>query len=551
MPQSGSASGFDSAFALQLLLEIAPEQSVERVLHKLVERGLKIPGVACAQFWLLEQGDLCPSCPHRSECPDPSRCLHLAAGKGVSLAGPGQEAPRFDDPNGRLPLGWGLLGKAVATGQQRNLSDLSEGGGELAGFEWVGQEGIVACSVTPILFQARVLGALVAFKRQELPEEMRRWARAFADHLGVVIANARSFEEVRRLKGQLELRNAYLEEAVVEAKAFGELVGQSAALRQVVRQIEQVAPAETPVLILGETGTGKELVAHEIHRRSPRKGGPLVRVNCAGIPRELFESEFFGHALGAFTGALRDRAGRFETAEGGTLFLDEVGELPLEVQGKLLRVLEEGRYERVGEDRSRRANVRIIAATNRDLKGAMAAGRFLESLYYRLAVFPVQVPPLRARKEDIPLLTRHFLELSARDLKCPAPRLTRAGVAKLRAYDWPGNVRELRNAVERAVILARGGVLEFDLPATPPPGPEPEMVQPPVAADEAQRDRGYLTEPELERRERENLRAILQRAQWKVKGPGGAAELLGVKAPTVHARMKRWGLKRPGREGGL
>ena len=223
------------------------------------------------------------------------------------------------------------------------------------------------------------------------------------------------------------IRNNYLQEEVVEAKAFGDLVGQSAALKHIVSQIDVVAPTEASVLILGETGTGKELVAHEIHRRSARKDSPLVRVNCASIPRDLFESEFFGHVRGSFTGAVKDRAGRFETAEGGTIFLDEVGEIPLDIQNKLLRVLQEKRYERVGDDRTRRADVRIVAATNRDLKKEAAAGRFREDLYYRLNVFPIQVPPLRERMDDIPLLAKHFVDLSSRELKCAKPRLTRAG----------------------------------------------------------------------------------------------------------------------------
>src|SRR5512136_99188 len=241
----------------------------------------------------------------------------------------------------------------------------------------------------------------------------------------------RAFNEIEALKSQLELENAYLQEEVVEARAFGDLVGQSAALRQVVSQIDLVAPTEASVLILGETGTGKELVAREIHRRSQRKDKPLVRVNCASIPKELFESEFFGHVRGSFTGAIKDRAGRFETAHGGTIFLDEIGEVPLEMQSKLLRVLQEKRYERVVDDRTRHANVRIIGATNRDLKKAVAAGRFREDLYYRLNVFPIEVPPLRDRTDDIPLLAKHFVEQSSKYLKCARPRLTRAAVAKL------------------------------------------------------------------------------------------------------------------------
>jgi transcriptional regulator with GAF, ATPase, and Fis domain len=298
------------------------------------------------------------------------------------------------------------------------------------------------------------------------------------------------------------------------------------------------------VLILGETGTGKELVAREIHRRSRRKDGPLVRVNCAAIPKELFESEFFGHVKGAFTGAIKDRSGRFETAEGGTLLLDEIGDVPLETQGKLLRVLQEKRYERVGDDRTRRTDVRIIGATNRDLKKAVVAGRFREDLYYRLHVFPIQVPPLRERKDDIPLLARHFVELSVRDLKCAQPRLTRAGVAKLQGYDWPGNVRELRNVIERAVILARGGTLDFDLPVTSSahsPRPAPRVEPQEGAAPQPE----FLTEGELHRRERENLLVILEKAHWKVKGPEGAAELLGVKPTTLFSRMKKMGIRPP------
>ena len=222
------------------------------------------------------------------------------------------------------------------------------------------------------------------------------------------------------------------------AESFGKIIGQSGACRRIISQVEVVAPTDATVLILGETGTGKELIAREIHQRSRRNDKPLVRVNCTSIPRELFESEFFGHAKGAFTGAIKDRAGRFEIAAGGTLFLDEVGEIPLELQSKLLRVLQEKCYERVGEDRTRQTDVRIIAATNRDLKKDIGAGHFREDLYYRLNVFPLQVPPLRERKGDITLLATHFVELLVKELGCPKPRLTRAGIEALESYEWPG-----------------------------------------------------------------------------------------------------------------
>ena len=332
---------------------------------------------------------------------------------------------------------------------------------------------------------------------------------------------------------------------VTEAKAFGNLVGQSARLSRIVDEIDVVAPTEASVLILGETGTGKELVAREIHVRSARKDGPLVRVNCASIPRELFESEFFGHVRGSFTGAIKDRAGRFESAKGGTIFLDEVGEIPLDIQNKLLRILQEKRYERVGDDQTRHADVRIVAATNRDLKKAVVAGRFREDLYYRLNVFPIQVPPLRERMEDIPLLAIHFVELAARELKCAKPRLTRASVIQLQSYDWPGNVRELRNVIERAVILACGGPLEFDLPMTGRSVPAAGAgLRADFSANKTSPPK-FLTETELQRLERDNLLQVLEAANWKIKGPAGAAELLGLKPTTLLSRMGKWGLRKP------
>jgi transcriptional regulator with GAF, ATPase, and Fis domain len=258
------------------------------------------------------------------------------------------------------------------------------------------------------------------------------------------------------------------------------------------------------------------------------------------VPKELFESEFFGHVRGAFTGAIKDRVGRFESAHGGTLFLDEVGEIPMELQSKLLRALQEKQYERVGDERTKRADVRIIAATNRDLQQEVKAGRFREDLYYRLNVFPLQVAPLRERWEDIPLLAQYFVGTLAKELKCPKPRLTEAGVARLQSYDWPGNIRELRNVIERAIIVARGNALEFDLPmAISAPVSSLSLLE----VSDAGRPE-FLTEPEIQRRERENLYVVLEKTGWKIKGADGAAELLGVKPTTLISRIKKMGLKR-------
>jgi transcriptional regulator with GAF, ATPase, and Fis domain len=319
------------------------------------------------------------------------------------------------------------------------------------------------------------------------------------------------------------------------------IVGESSALRRVWQHVETVAPSDATVLIFGETGTGKELVARAIHQLSRRRDTPLVRVNCTCSPQDLFESEFFGHTRGAFTGAFKDRAGRFEAAAGGTLFLDEVGEIPLELQSKLLRVLQEKCYERVGEDRTRHANVRIVAATNRDLQREVAAGRFRQDFYYRLNVFPLTVAPLRDRKEDIPLLATHFIDLSVKEFGCAKPILTRLGVENLQKYDWPGNIRELRNVIERAVILAQGGPITFDVPVNGASIDLAVLKQTSNEREEAE----FLTEAEIRRRECENIFVVLEKTGWKIKGADGASRLLGMKPTTLISRIKRMGLVRP------
>jgi transcriptional regulator with GAF, ATPase, and Fis domain len=535
---------FDPGFASKLLLEIGQEHSLEQLMQKVLDRIFERTGVARVRVYLIEKGDICASCIHRAECPDQTRCLHSVASRTRSIAASddaNEERLNQPDRYARVPLGVGVLGKIAGTGQHVVLNHLDKDPGELAGTEWLEQEQIRSFQGVPIIHKGEVMGIFSAFSHRNVSEETKVWARIFADHVAGVIANARAFEEIQKLKAELERHNAYLKEEVIEAKAFGDLVGQSAALRQVVSQIDLVAPTDASVLVLGETGTGKELVAHEIHRRSRRKDKPLIRVNCASIPKDLYESEFFGHAKGAFTGAIKERAGRFEAAEGGTIFLDEISEVPLELQGKLLRVLQEKSYERVGEDRTRRADVRIIAATNRDLKREVAAGRFREDLYYRLNVFPIQVAPLRERREDVPLLAQHFIKYALKEMGCARPRLTRAGSIQLQSYDWPGNIRELRNVIERAVILARGGTLAFDLPATPA---QPSALPAHSRSENAPREE-FLTEAQMRQYECDNLAMVLEKTRWKIKGADGAAELLGISPGTLLSRIRKWGLKRP------
>jgi PAS domain S-box-containing protein len=351
----------------------------------------------------------------------------------------------------------------------------------------------------------------------------------------------RAYQEICRLRNQLELENEYLQEEVLELRTFGDFVGQSPALQNILRQIEMVAPTDASVLITGESGTGKELIAHAMHTRSDRSARRMIRVNCASIPRELYESEFFGHVKGAFTGAVKDRAGRFELAHEGTLFLDEVGEIPLELQSKLLRVLQEGTFERVGDERTRNTDVRIIAATNRDLKREVEEGRFREDLYYRLNVFPIEVPPLRKRREDIPLLAAHFLELTAKKLNHPKPKLSQASMNQLQTYDWPGNVRELQNVIERAIITSQFGKLHFDLPAGKAARETTSTVR---KGNEVGEIPQVLTFEEVKQLDRNNILAALQQTGGKVFGTGGAAELLDTRPTTLASRIKRLGLKK-------
>ena len=319
-----------------------------------------------------------------------------------------------------------------------------------------------------------------------------------------------------------------------EEPAPFEIVGRSPALCTVLRQIDAVADTEATVLLTGETGSGKEIVARAIHERSRRRSGPMLSTNCAAVPEALFESEFFGSRKGAFTGATRDNPGRFELANGGTIFLDEVGEVPLAAQAKLLRVLQEREVQRVGETHPRKVDVRVIAATNRDLEAEVVAGRFRADLYYRLDVFPLALPPLRARPDDIPILAEHFLALAGRRLGVSPKPLSATAIEQLLAYGWPGNVRQLENAVERALILAGGRPVRFDFLGESGPC---------ASTSPTKRDAGsLLTREALKRLERDTIAEALARTGGRVSGPGGAASLLGMKPTTLYSRRRALGI---------
>jgi PAS domain S-box-containing protein len=362
----------------------------------------------------------------------------------------------------------------------------------------------------------------------DLVKRLRLVAEIFANALKRKHAEeqlSRSYFEIERLKNELEAENAYLRREHRLQHGHGRIVGESAAITGVLELVEQVAPTKSTVLVEGETGTGKELVAQRIHELSPQRNRPMVKVNCAALPSTLVESELFGREKGAYTGAVSRESGRFEVANGSTLFLDEVAELPLELQSKLLRVLEEGQYERVGSSKTMTTDVRVIAATNRDLEAEVEAGRFRRDLFFRLAVFPIRVPPLRARSEDVPLLVWSFVHELAAVMNKAVETIPRADMEQLECYAWPGNVRELRNVVERAMILSSGPTLRIEL-----------------AGRAANGDRGDEAIVPLDEAQRRHISKALEAAGGQVRGAGGAAELLGMNPSTLRSRMQSLGL---------
>lgn len=384
----------------------------------------------------------------------------------------------------------------------------------------------------PLTTARRQLGTLVLSSKQPSTYDAADvgFLQHVANQVAVAVENALAFQEIESLKDKLAKENAYLEEEARTQHNFGEVVGESAALRRVLKEVETVAPTGSTVLIRGETGTGKELIARALHELSPRKGRSFVKLNCAAIPTGLLESELFGHEKGAFTGAITQKVGRFELAHQGTLFLDEVGDIPPELQPKLLRVLQEQEFERLGGTKTIKVDVRLVAATHRDLAKMVADGCFRHDLYYRLNVFPVVLPPLRERREDIPRLVRHFTQQFARRMGRRIETIPSAVMEALVRYPWPGNVRELQNVIERAVILSPGPSLQV-----PPGDLQPAATQAPVPTAAA------VT---LADTEREHILSALRETGWVVGGPKGAAARLGMKRSLLYWKMKKLGISR-------
>ncbi len=409
------------------------------------------------------------------------------------------------------------------------ISALYEPVDKVKGFD-VGGVDFMTKPVQPVEVLARVrthlilqrlrnhLEDLVEKRTTKLHQEMAQHKKT-AQHLQDALSN------VKHLQEQLQAENIYLREGTQQAHNFDDIIGQGELLRYLLFKVEQVASTNTTVLIAGETGTGKELIAKAIHQTGPRREYPLVKLNCAALPAHLIESELFGHEKGAFTGAQTKRIGRFEVAHGGTIFLDEIGELPPELQPKLLRVLQDGEFERIGSSQTMTVDVRVIAATNRDLEAEVQAGRFRQDLFYRLNVFPLSVPPLRERPDDIPLLVHNFVKKCNKKLGKQIDQIPPFTMKQLKDYSWPGNIRELENVIERAVILAQDNVLRVKLP-------ENSSVKTPI-------------DKSLEEVERDHILNVLTAKDWRIEGPKGAALVLGLHPNTLRFRMKKLGIRRP------
>jgi transcriptional regulator with GAF, ATPase, and Fis domain len=531
--------------ALQsLALSVAEARSPAEVLKQVVQGLGMTEGVALARVWLLRRE------------PDEEPFLELEASIGVSIAMPDVRWNRTDGAHQKIPLSYGKVGHIARSNEplllQRGSHDW------LMQPDWAQAEGIESFAGQPLTFRGEVLGVLAVFSRRRLERHDLKWLRVFADHAAVAVANTRAYDQLARLEEHAKRERDYLRAAVRDALQHGEIIAESPAMREVLAQARAVALSSSSVLILGESGVGKELIAAAVHDLSPRRDGPLVKVNCASVPRELFESEFFGHVKGAFSGALRDRQGRFALADGGTLFLDEVGEIPLPLQGKLLRVLQEGTFEPVGDDRTRQVNVRVIAATNRPLEAEVDTGSFRRDLFYRLSVLPIHVPPLRQRREDILPLARRFLHATAQRLNLPARPLSPEYERTLLAYDFPGNVRELSNIIERDLVLRRdegrgplrevGGPLAAAAAGDAPPSSQHATRDVSPASSRALAapgDEPVLTLAELRALEHRNFIKAMEVSGFQIAGPRGAARLLGMSPSTLSYHLKRLGIEKP------
>jgi len=519
----------------KVALALSQERSLEVLFSRIADELSRYRGVALARLWIAGPAERCEICGRSPLTVKGQITLHMRASAGRALEG-STKWIRVDD---EFHTGRAIIEGIYTSGRPLLVdeSHINEPWAENPQF--IRREHIRSFAGYPLIFAGEPLGVIAVFSRMPMNERDFEWVRLFAVAMASAIANARAFDEIDMLRRRLESEGRELPPHDRSAAGNSTILGTSAAIRRVLDQIEMVAPTDASVLILGETGVGKELVARAIHEGSSRHHHPLVNVNCTAIPHELFESVFFGHVKGAFSGAFTDRLGRFALADRGCLFLDEVGDLPVAMQPKLLRVLQNGEFDPVGDEKTHYADVRIIAASNHNLRKAAREDRFRGDLYYRLSGFEIEVPPLRERKEDIPILAARFAAAACERFSRAPMQPDASQLRQLQEYDWPGNVRELQNIVERAIITARFDALHFEI------GGDELHIGGNTSAPDPTYDVDFiLTDEEMRRRERDNLAAALRLSHGRIYGRGGAAMMLGIKPSTLNARIKKWGLER-------
>jgi transcriptional regulator with GAF, ATPase, and Fis domain len=516
--------------------QMATSEDFETVLQSIVSGLVDRGDAVLARIFLLLEDHECAICRARIDAGQMNatkeRALHLVAECG----GPPGSFNVFH----RVPLDSKLPVAEIARTRRASLIDDWRAVEQLRTDDRIAplwnSLGVIGIAGYPLEVHDELLGAIGYLARRKITPEEFDVLGIFADQAAMAIKSAQLFADIQRYKNRLEVENEYLQDEIRAESGFDNIVGESRALRSVLQKVRQVAGVETTVLLTGETGTGKELIARALHEGSARKDRPLIKINCGAIPQGVVESELFGHEKGSFTGALQKRIGRFELADKGTLFMDEVGELPLDTQVKLLRVLQEQEFERVGSTRPVKVDVRLVAATNRDLEREVAEARFRSDLFYRLNVFPIRLPPLRERAGDIPMLVDHFLATFQRKMGKSLKRVDEKSMDQLQRYAWPGNIRELQNVLERACVLATGPVVSIGETLRAAPAMTPANGAPPVATPLLK----------LEDSERAHIRRALVAAGGRVHGPLGAAELLGINPSTLRSRMQKLGISTKG-----
>lgn len=509
--QSDFSSQPNTNLKYKTLLGVSEAISKNRDLQGLIRHLAKLlPRIVKVDFIALDLHD-----PQRNVI----KLFHIEANVPADIIG-GHESSLDQHPAGTV----------LKTQKPLLVSDITQDNRYPDVYMRMREDGVNSICVFPLTTAVRKIGvlALASCEKGTYQESDFEFLEQVAKQVAVAVDNALAYQEIKELKEQLEQENVYLRDEIRTEHDFEDIIGESSALKRVLQQLEIVAPTDSTVLIQGETGTGKELIARALHHLSTRRERAFVKLNCAAIPTGLLESELFGHEKGAFTGAISRKIGRFELAHGGTIFLDEIGEISLELQTKLLRVLQEKEFERLGSTRTLQVNVRLVAATNRDLEKMVEANQFRSDLYYRLNVFPVTVPALRDRPEDIPVLVRYFTQRYATRMNKPIETVPQKTMNQLSQYHWPGNVRELENLIERAVILSQGAELVVDL-----------------GTSKQKRQTSLRPIASMESAEREHILQALRECRWVIGGPAGAATRLGMKRTTLSSKMKKLGIARP------